>query len=89
LIGILGAELGGRADADTSNEFNAYVQEVAATSSVARIATPELLPILEQVYLDASKKLATAILQACAIPVEGKHRPAATGRSGRDWLQGH
>ena len=76
LIGVLGAELGGQPKADTSKEFKAYAGEVAATSSVARMATPELLPIVEQVYFDASGQLATVILQTCAVPAE--ERPPAS-----------
>ena len=72
LIGVLGAELGGQPKADTSKDFKAYAREVAATWSVARMATPELLPIVEQVYFDASGQLATVILQTCAVPTEEK-----------------
>ncbi len=72
LIGVLGAELGGQPKADTSSEFKAYAQSVASTRSVARMATPELLPIVEQVYFEASGQLATSILQTCAAAAEEK-----------------
>ena len=84
LISVLGAELGGQPKADTSKEFKAYAGEVAATSSVARMATPELLPIVEQVYFDASGQLATVILQTCAVPAEG--RPSATSSHWWIWV---
>lgn len=77
LIGVLGAELGGQPKADTSKEFKAHAQEMESTWSVARMARPELLPIMEQVYFNASGTLAGTILQTCVIPA--KEKPAARG----------